>query len=338
MFEVFEGIAQAIGFWPVVGLLVVSFVILVKSADWLVEGAIEIASHLRVPAILIGIVLVSLGTTAPELAVSVNAALSGQAELALGNAVGSVIYDDGIALPLAALFAPAAILIDRTVLRSAAIFLIIVDVVAYLLCLDGTLGRSEGLVLVGGFVVYLIYSYWEQKKKRQGGKEPEKEEMEISQRSWGLILLFFGGGLAGVLISSEWIVVATPIIAAALGVSPVIIALTVVALGTSIPEIATCVIAARKGQGSLAVGNILGADILNICWIAGASAVANPLVVKVEVINFMFPSMLVIVFTMLGLMRLDYRLGQWKGGILLALCIGYLILLYIYEPGALAHE
>ena len=124
----------------------VAFVILAKSADWLVEAAIEIAQRVHVPPMLIGIVLVSLGTTAPELAVSVNAALSGQAAMALGNAVGSVIYDDGIALPLAVLFAPAVILIDRTVLRSAAIFLIAVDIVAYILCLDGTLGRWEGSI------------------------------------------------------------------------------------------------------------------------------------------------------------------------------------------------
>jgi cation:H+ antiporter len=108
-----------------------------------------------------------------------------------------------------------------------------------------------------------------------------------------------------------------------------------VALGTSIPEVASCVVAARKGQGSLAAGNILGADVLNICWIAGASAVANPLTVSTEVIHFMFPAMLVIVFTMLGLMRLGYQLQRWKGLVLLAFCLSYLAALFITNPGAM---
>ena len=311
--------------------MVVAFAILAKSADWLVEGAIEIAQRLHVPPMLIGIVLVSLGTTAPELAVSIKAALSGQAAMALGNAVGSVIYDDGIALPLAALFAPVVILIDRTVLRSAAIFLIAVDIVAYILCLDGILGRWEGGVLVLGFVIYLFYTYWEQKKRRKDGTVAAPEvETGSGQRSWLVIFLLFCGGLGGVLISAEWIVVAAPIIAEAFGVPSVIVALTVVALGTSIPEIATCIIAARKGQGSLAVGNILGADILNICWVAGASAMVNPLDVGIKVINFMFPSMLVVVLAMLGLMRIGFRLEKWKGGVLLVLCVVYLIVLYAY--------
>jgi cation:H+ antiporter len=108
-----------------------------------------------------------------------------------------------------------------------------------------------------------------------------------------------------------------------------------VALGTSIPEIATCIIAARKGQGSLAVGNILGADILNICWIAGASAIVNPLTVERDVINFMFPSMIVIVLSMLGLLRIGHRLTRWKGVVLMILCAVYLVALFAVNPGAL---
>ena len=321
--------ASQIGFWSVVGLMVVSFIVLAKSADWLVEGAVDVAHRIHVPPILIGIVLVSLGTTAPELAVSLNAALSGQPEIALGNAVGSVIYDDGIALPLAALFAPSAIAIDPLVLRSAAIFLIAVDAIAYAMSFDGTLSRLEGLLLVAGFVAYLIYTYREQRSRR-GTEGQIVQEEGHSTRGWGLISLLFTAGLVGVLVSSEWIVVSAPIVAEALGLPNVVIGLTVVALGTSVPEIATCVIAARKGQGALAVGNILGADILNICWIAGASAVANPLVAEPKVINFMFPSMIVFVLAMLGLMRMGYKLEKWNGGVLLGLCGLYLVALYLF--------
>lgn len=311
--------------------MVLSFALLAKCADYLVEGAIDIAHYLRAPPILIGIVIVGIGTTAPELAVSVTAALKGAPEVALGNAVGSVIYDDGVALPMAALFATAAIAIDRVVLRSAAIFLITVDLVAWYMAADGTLARVEGGALVGLFVLYLIYSFWEQKRR----PHVEIDEEETAPRSLWLVALLFSGGLAGVVVSSHFIVAATPVVAKALGLPDVVIGLVVVALGTSIPEIATCIVAARKGQGALAVGNILGADILNICWIAGASALANPLVVPPDVVRFMFPWMLAIVLAMLGLMRYGYELNRWKGLVLLALCIAYLIALFATNPGAL---
>ena len=314
-----------------VGLMALSFVLLAKCADWLVEGAIDIARYLNAPPILIGIVIVGIGTTAPELAVSVTAALEGSPEVALGNAVGSVIYDDGIALPLAALFAAHAIPIDRVVLRSAALFLIVVDLVAWYMASDGTMARSEGGVLVGLFVFYLLYSFWEQ--KRQPAATDENDEGD--KRSLWVVAALFVGGLAGVVISSDWIVLATPVVAEAMGLPQVVIGLVVVALGTSIPEVATCIIAARKGQGGLAVGNILGADILNICWIAGASALANPLEVKPEVVNFMFPWMIAIVLTMLGLMRIGHQLSRWKGAVLMVLCIVYLINLFMTNPGAL---
>lgn len=319
------------GVWTAFGLMAISFVVLAKCADWLIEGAIEVARHLKAPPMLIGIIIVGIGTTAPELAVSVTAALEGNPEVALGNAIGSVIYDDGIALPLAALFAPTAILIDRTVLRSAAIFLIAVDILAYFLAFDGTLARGEGAVLVLFFVAYLLYTYWEQKRSATSEVIDSADEA----RSWPLVVALFVGGLVGVLVSSDWIVAATPVVATALGVPNVIIGLVMVALGTSIPEIATCIIAARKGQGSLAVGNILGADILNICWIAGASAIVNPLTVEREVINFMFPSMIVIVLTMLGLLRYGHQLTRWKGVVLMVMCAVYLVALFAVNPGAL---
>ena len=319
------------GVWGALVLMAGSFAVLVKCADWMVDGAADMARRLRVPPILIGIAVVSLGTTSPELAVSVRAALEGKAEIALGNAVGSVIYDDGLALPMVALFSPVVVMIDRIVLRSAATFLIAAHLGAYWMSADGALVRWEGGLLVLGFFAYLVYAYWERRQ------HPMDEDLDMSEppRSWPRLLLLLVIGLAGVLVSSEGIVVAAPVLAVAMGVSDVIIALLVVALGTSIPEVATCIAAARKRQGSLAVGNILGADILNICWIAGASAVVNDLVVEEDVIHFMFPAMLIIVFVMLGLMRLGHRFERWKGVVLLVLCAVYVAALFTVNPGAL---
>ena len=324
------------GLWAALIAMAVSFVVLARCADWLVEAAVDIASRLQVPSILIGIVIVSVGTTTPELAVSVQAALSGQAEIALGNAVGSVIYDDGIALPLVALLSPVVVTIDRLVLRYTALFLIAVDLIAYAMCLDGILSRGEGVILVVLFCAYLVYTYRMQRRGEGGGGTGAGEEPAESPMTWGRLVFLVALGLSGVLVSSHLIVMSAPVLARAAGVSDTIIGLAVIALGTSIPEIATCVVAARKGEGSLAVGNILGADILNICWVAGASAIANDLVVTREDIHFMFPSMLVIVFAMLGLLRLNYRFERWKGGVLILLLLGYLALIWSGNTGALS--
>ena len=316
------------GIWTAMAVMLLCFAVLAKCADWLVEGAVDLAKRLQVPAILIGIVIVSIGTTAPELTVSVQAALAGKSEVALGNAVGSVIYDDGIALPLVALFSPAVVLIDRPVFNAAAVFLIAVDLVAYALCFDGTLDRFEGLILVAGFCCYLVFTYIQSTRNR-GTAETDLLSGEPA-RPWGRILLLFALGLGGVTISGHYIVESAEVIALGLGVSETVIALVLIALGTSVPEIATCIASALKRQGSLAVGNILGADILNICWIAGASAVVNDLVVPLKVMHFMFPSMIIIVFAMLAMMRIGYRFSRWKGFVLLALWLAYILVLVFH--------
>ena len=314
------------GIWEATGILVVCFAVLIKCADWFVDGAVGIAEYLNVPKMLIGIVLVSLATTSPELAVSVMAALSGHPEMALGNAVGSVIIDDGVALGLGALVAPAAIAVNPYLLKTTGIFLIAVDIIAYAMVFDGTLGRVEGGVLVAVFVVYSVFAYITRGRTEGPEALEELEEIEgaIEGKTMSGLIFWFCVGLAGVLISSHFIVDAATVVAAYFGVSEAVIALTIVAIGTSLPEVATSVAAARRGHGELMVGNILGADILNICWIAGASALANPLVVQPEVIHFSFPAMLIIVISMLVMMRTRHQLARGEGVFLLVLYVIYL--------------
>ena len=272
---------------------------------------------------LIGIVLVSLATTAPELAVSVQSALMGNPEIALGNAVGSVIVDDGVALALGALVAGSPILVNPYLLKTTGLFLIGVDLIAYFMAFDGTLSRLEGAVLVLLFAVYIVFAYFTRRRSSEVDSYNLEELAEIEEaiagRGLGTLMLWFAVGLAGVLVCSHYIVESAIVIAGFLGISEAVIGLTVIAIGTSLPEIATAVIAARKGHGGIVVGNILGADILNICWIAGASAVVNPLVVPTNVIHFSFPAMLVIVGTMLIAMRTGYRLTRTEGIILMVL-------------------
>jgi cation:H+ antiporter len=313
-------------------VLTLSFAILFKCADWFVKGASGIAEVLNVPKMIVGIVLVGMATTAPEFFVSVIAAYLGHPEIALGNAVGSVICDDGIAMALAALIAPAAILINCRTLKAVGLFLLSIDFLAYILAKNGQIGRAEGLVFLLILVVYYIFMIrshrsnifrTDKDNERLGKSLPSSLRKSQLKKS----VLFFIGGIVGVIITSRVIVWSAVNIARFFRISEIIIGLTVIAIGTSLPEISTCITAALKKEGEIAVGNIIGADILNILWIIGMASVVNPIKVEVQVVNFTFPYMILVVATMLIAMRIGCRLGKIKGLILLALYLIYLFLI-----------
>ena len=311
-------------------IVVVCFYILAKAADQLVEGAVGVAYTLRIPKIIVGIVLVGFMTTAPEFTVSMISAAQGQPEIALGNAVGSVIVDDALALALGIVVAPVAIAVDSKVLRTTGLFLIGIDLIAFLLSLDGTVGRLEGIILLALLAGYLAVVVIIEMRRRRARKEKEAEEAPTEADEYykpaplSRQLIRFVVGIVGVLIASEFLVNSAEFIARFLGVPPVVIGLTLVAIGTSIPEIATSIVAARKGHGDLAFGDILGADILNILWIVGASATVNPLSVGTKVTLFSFPAMIVVVLTMLIFARTGYRFHRWKGFVLIGMYLAYL--------------
>ncbi len=306
-------------------VIIFSFIVLFKSADIFVESAVGLAYKLKIPQIVIGIVLVSLATTAPELSVSLTAALKGSPEMALGNAIGSVICDDGLALGLAGLFAASPILINPSILKSAGLFLIIIQLITFLfVAFDHSLTRGEGIFLVLAFAAYMIFLFKQKKplSDSPGLSQPEKNS-NITGSTLKILAVFFIS-LVCIIISSSFAITSATAIALFFNIPEAIIALTLVAFGTSVPEIATCITAARKGRGEIAVGNILGADIMNICWVAGASAIANDLPLSPKETYFMFPSMFIIVGAMLIMLRLGYNLTRKKGIILLLLYIIYI--------------
>ncbi len=311
---------------------VVSFVVLFKSASLFVDGASGIARVLNVPKLVIGIVLVSIATTSPEFGVSVIAAIMGQSEIALGNAIGSVICDDGVALALAALLAPAAIFVNCRMLKTVGAFLIAIDILAYALARNGAIGRVEGLCLVLILCVYYAFVLRSQKRnlKRRTHREPspdsEEAPLHSEKETLKRLVLRFLLGLIGVASTSFVVVWAAKNIALYFSISEIIIGSTIVAIGTSLPEISTCITAALKGEGEIAVGNIIGADILNILWIIGVASMANPIKVDLDIINFSFPYMILIVLVMLVSMRIGCRLGKTKGLILLGLYVLYIFL------------
>ena len=306
-------------------LLVLAIVILWRAADWFVEGAVGFAEHFHVPKMLVGIVLVSLCTTSPELITSVLATLQGHPELALGNAIGSVSVDVGLALGLAALLSATPLAIDPIIFRTSALFVLVALGAGYGLTLDGTMSRLDGGILLAMYLGYLVVAFRQYRGHRKQ-LEASIEEVEAiaakarRMKPWRIALLL-GVGFGGVLLGSELLVKSATSIAMALGLSPVVIGLTIAAAGTSTPEIVTCVASVLKRQGQVGVGNIIGADILNVCWVAGVSSLFNPLTAELHVVNYMFSGALVLVGTMLVLLRIRHDLRRWHGAIILGLYV-----------------
>ncbi len=314
--------------------LIVAFTILFKSASYFVEGASSISRILNVPKLVIGIVLVGLGTTAPEFGVTLIAAIRGKGELAIGNAIGSVICDDGVALALAAIVAPAVIFVNCRILKAAGLFLISIDVLAYVFARNGRLGRVEGFCLVLILCLYYVFII---RNRRRNQSRQDKEKIDstssgevpaqLDKNSLKRPVKLFLLGLIGVASMSFVVVEAAVKIAQFFEVSDIIIGSTIVAIGTSLPEISTCITAALKGEGEIAVGDIIGADILNILWIIGVASLVKPIEVELEVINFSFPYMILIVVVMLLSMRIGCQLTKFKGIILLTLYGVYIFLI-----------
>jgi cation:H+ antiporter len=308
---------------------IIAFVILFKSASYFVDGASSIASILNVPKLVIGVVLVGLGTTAPEFGVTLIAAIRGKGEIAIGNAIGSVICDDGLALALAALVAPSVIYVNCRILKLVGLFLISIDVLAYVLARNGRLGRIEGLCLVLILCVYYVFIIWSQRRNQYSGNNKGTEVSSpghVAKKSLMQPVRLFLLGLIGV-ASMSFVVVESAIkIAQFFEISEIIIGSTIVAIGTSLPEISTCITAALKGEGEIAVGDIIGADILNILWIIGVASLVKPIEVDLDIINFSFPYMILIVVVMLVSLRIGCRLTKFKGIILIAL---YLVYVYL---------
>ncbi|MCK5862561.1 MAG: calcium/sodium antiporter [Candidatus Hydrogenedentes bacterium] len=312
--------------------------ILWKTADWFVEGAVGVAVLLNLPKMLIGLVLVSAATTAPELFTSLNAALHGYPELALGNAIGSVIVDASLAMGLAALLATTPLVVDPAIFKISARAVVLVLCIGFVLVMNGSLDRTEGFILLGCYTVYIMFLYRHYRQIHRQRKEDTlpalaPEVTKAGQIPLSRIAMLFGIGLTGVLLGSELLVRGATGIAETLQLSPVVIGLTITAAGTSMPEIATCVAAAMKRESDIGIGNIIGADILNVCWVAGASAIANPLTAEKSVLFFMFPSAIIIVGAMILMLRRGHSLNRWNGAVLVTLyCLYALCLFFFISP------
>ena len=244
-------------------LLAVGFVMLVKGSDWFVDGAASIAAKFRIPQIIIGLTIVAMGTSAPEAAVSITAASAGSADITVGNIVGSNILNVLIILGLSA--AIIAVPISKSTQKVDAPFMIAISGIFLALGWDGVITRLDGVILLVLFVSYISYMIWEALHSNE-----EAEEIK-DMKIWQMILATLGG-LALVVWGADVAVDAATELATIFGMSERFIGLTVVALGTSLPELFTSVTAARKGNADIAIGNIVGSNLFNILFVVGLSS------------------------------------------------------------------
>ena len=250
-------------------LLIIGFIVLIKGADIFVDGASSVAGNFRVSKMLIGLTIVAFGTSAPEFAVSVKSLISGSGDMVLGNVIGSNILNILLILGVSSMFHPLKVK-DNTVKKELPISLLIASLLTVLL-LDIKLGngilnqitRSEAIVILLFFSVFVYYLVALAKQNKNEEKE-EKPKMKLWKS-----LLFVGVGLAGIIIGSDFVVDNATAIAKALGLSERIIALTIIAFGTSLPELVTTIVSANKDEQDILVGNIIGSNIFNICVVLG---------------------------------------------------------------------
>lgn len=249
------------------GLLVLGFVMLVKGADWFVDGTSGIARKLGIPQLVVGLTIVAMGTSAPEAAVSITASLKGTASIAIGNILGSNILNILIILGITAVIVSVAI--QKSTLKIEMPYMILVTVILIVMGMTGgAISRIEGVILWILFLIYLSYLFVLAKK----GKE---EETEVEESTFKLIIAAIAGGVIVVLGSNVTVESASKI-ASFFGMSERFIGLTIVALGTSLPELVTSVTAARKGNADIAIGNIVGSNLFNILFVIGTSALITP--------------------------------------------------------------
>ena len=249
-------------------LLIVGFVLLIKGADLFVDGASSVAAKLKVPSLIIGLTVVSIGTSLPEAAVSISASLSGNNSISLGNVIGSNIFNLLMVVGVSSAILP--IVTDRDMLKRDMPINIGITVLLGILLFDGNLSRLEALLLLLLLVAYMFLLIRSALKNRV-----EAEETKVL--SWAKSIVFIVLGMAAIIGGGQLVVNSAKTIAMALGMSETLVGLTVVAIGTSLPELVTSVVAARKGDSGIAMGNVIGSNLFNILFILGMAGVIKPL-------------------------------------------------------------
>jgi len=320
--------------WTFVALLI-GLVGLVWGADLLVKGAASIANRLGIAPVIIGLTVVAFGTSAPELAVSVSAALGGETDVALGNVVGSNVANILLILGLSA--AIAGLTVTLRIIRLDVPLLLGASLVMLLLSLDGSIGRFDGALLFAGIVAYT--TWLARAARHERGVEALEDfdesidelEEELLDRPMPVLAALVVAGLAILVVGSQLLVGSATDIAEELGVSDLVIGLTVVAIGTSLPELATSVMAARRGERDIAVGNVVGSNLFNLMSVLGLTGLVAPdgIPVSDAALRLDLPVMLAATLALVPIMWNGFEIRRWEGALLVAFYAAYVAFLVL---------
>jgi cation:H+ antiporter len=320
-------------------MFLAGLVLLIFGADLLVRGASKLALSLGIAPLVVGLTVVAFGTSSPEMAVSIQGAMNGQVGVAMGNVVGSNIFNVLFILGLSALITP--LLVDQQIIRQEVPIMIGVSLLLFTVAYDGTINFADGALFCALLAVYTGFLYWQGKRKQSAALEAEFAEgigtAEDAKKGWdghwAVQILLVLGGLALLVLGADWFVGAAIEFARALGVSEVVIGLTIVAAGTSMPEVATSVMASLRGQRDIAVGNVIGSNIFNVLAVLGVSAVVAPgvgLPVAPSLIAFDLPVMVAVAVACLPIFFTGNLLARWEGGVFFAMYVAYTAYLILY--------
>ncbi len=302
--------------------IVLGIILVLWGADRMTEGSVALAERFNVSQLTIGLTIVAMGTSLPEFCVSLVSALKGTPDLAVGNIVGSNIFNALLIVGVAAMVTP--INITLTTVRKDIPFALVASVLLMMMCFDGKISRLNGAILLAMFAIFMVITFKTagQDPQTQNDDKPAKKPMKL----W-LCVVFIIAGLGALILGSELFVNGATKVATLLGVSQAVIGLTIVAGGTSLPELATSVVAARKGNSGIAIGNVLGSNVFNILFILGVTGIISPM--HMQGITMMDLSVMVTAMIMLWLFSYTkLTLERWEGAVLTAtflIYMGYLL-------------
>lgn len=302
--------------------IIIGVAVVLWGADRLTDGAVGLATKMNIPQIVIGLTVVAMGTSMPEFFVSLVSAINGTPDLAVGNVVGSNVFNTLLIVGTAAVVAP--MVISKSTVKKDIPFAVLASVLLFAFGFDNYISRIDAAVLAAVFIVFMVYTVRTGIKgaHEQKSNEPASDSEAKPMPVWKAIL-FVVLGLACLVFGSNLFVNAATEVATELGVSQAIIGLTIVAGGTSLPELATSVVAARKGQSAIAMGNVIGSNVMNILMIIGITGLVCPM--KVEGITIIDLSVLLVSIVLLWLFSFTkYKVERWEGALLLAIFAGYM--------------
>lgn len=305
--------------WLSILKLVAGLATLLVGGEFLVKGAVNLAQRLKVSTLVIGMTVVSLGTSAPELLVSIKAAITGHPDIAIGNVVGSNIANIALVLGLTVIIFPLAI--ARQTIRLDWPLMMLASILFYILALDGTLQLWEGVLFVS-LLAFAIWLMMRASKKQM--REEDPEEGETGGKLW-VAILFIAGGCIGLVLGADWLLQGAVEIAVNFAVPEHVIGVTIVAFGTSVPELATSLVAALRKQADISVGNLVGSNLFNILAILGITAIVKEVPVNDQVLSNDIFWMLAISLVLLPMMIVKNKIGRFSGALLLLAYVAYVL-------------